>query len=260
MTDASPARARARRANLVHEAELPATALPGGPLSTRVAYDAASGCEHLVQELLEVAPGGSAACTAGDCDQVLFVLGGSGVLQLAGVTHALEAESGATIRPGEQYTLENPGAVPLTVHSVTLPLPPSDGETSQRQVVTRLADQEARAATGARQFRIVTDPAIGCPSATQFIGYIPPGRAPDHFHTYDEVIYVLDGQGLLHIGALHEPIGRGSCIHLTPRLVHSLENTGDSTMQVLGIFRPAGSPAEAYYPDGTLAYDYRNAE
>jgi hypothetical protein len=24
-------------------------------------------------------------------------------------------------------------------------------------------------------------------------------------------------------------------------------------MQVLGVFRPAGSPAEAYYPDGTPA-------
>jgi hypothetical protein len=24
-------------------------------------------------------------------------------------------------------------------------------------------------------------------------------------------------------------------------------------MKVLGVFRPAGSPAEAYYPDGTLA-------
>jgi hypothetical protein len=24
-------------------------------------------------------------------------------------------------------------------------------------------------------------------------------------------------------------------------------------MLVLGVFRPAGSPAEAYYPDGTLA-------
>ena len=246
-----------RRPNLVDERELAAVALSGDNVTARVAYDAASGCEHLVQQLLEVAPGLSAARTAGECDEVLFVLGGSGVLHLEGAGHTLETESGATIRPGERYTLENPGDVPLTIHSVTLPLPPTNVATGPRQVVVRLADQEARAATGARHFRLVTDPAVGCPSATQFIGYIPPGRAPDHFHTYDEVIYVLDGEGLLHIGALHEPIRRGSCIHLTPRLVHSLENTGGSTLQVLGIFRPAGSPAEAYYPDGTLAYDYR---
>jgi hypothetical protein len=35
--------------------------------------------------------------------------------------------------------------------------------------------------------------------------------------------------------------------------VHCLANTGESEMRVLGVFRPAGSPAEAYYPDGTLA-------
>jgi oxalate decarboxylase/phosphoglucose isomerase-like protein (cupin superfamily) len=36
-------------------------------------------------------------------------------------------------------------------------------------------------------------------------------------------------------------------------VVHCLENTGDSELRLLGVFRPAGSPAEAYYPDGTLA-------
>ena len=45
----------------------------------------------------------------------------------------------------------------------------------------------------------------------------------------------------------------GSCFHLPARLVHSLENFGPDEMLVLGVFRPAGSPAEAYYPDGTPA-------
>jgi hypothetical protein len=38
--------------------------------------------------------------------------------------------------------------------------------------------------------------------------------------------------------------------------VHSLENHGPGEMLVLGVFRPAGSPAEAYYLDGTAAYQY----
>ena len=45
----------------------------------------------------------------------------------------------------------------------------------------------------------------------------------------------------------------GSCIHLPARLVHCIENTGPGELRVLGVFRPAGSPAEAYYPDGTRA-------
>ena len=82
---------------------------------------------------------------------------------------------------------------------------------------------------------------------------IPPGRAPDHFHRYDEVIYVLEGEGELAIGGRTAPLRAGSCVHLPRTLVHCLANTGVGEMRVLGVFRPAGSPAEAYYPDGTLA-------
>jgi mannose-6-phosphate isomerase-like protein (cupin superfamily) len=108
---------------------------------------------------------------------------------------------------------------------------------------------EKGTATAGRQFVL----GAPCPSATQFIGLIPPGRAPDHFHYYDEVIYVLDGDGYLDIGGEQAPIRPGTCIHLPKTLVHSLANTGESEMRVLGVFRPAGSPAEAYYPDGTRA-------
>jgi quercetin dioxygenase-like cupin family protein len=123
-----------------------------------------------------------------------------------------------------------------------------------RTVVRRLADQEAEAATTEREFRIVADPASGLSAATHFVGYIPIARAPEHFHTYDEVIYVLDGRGTFHAGELHEPLAPGSCIQLPARAVHCLENTGENVMRVLGVFRPAGSPAAAYYPDGTPAY------
>jgi oxalate decarboxylase/phosphoglucose isomerase-like protein (cupin superfamily) len=42
-------------------------------------------------------------------------------------------------------------------------------------------------------------------------------------------------------------------VHLPARLVHCLANTGTADLRVLGVFRPAGSPAAAYYPDGTTA-------
>src|SRR5262249_4332196 len=134
-----------------------------------------------------------------------------------------------------------------------VPDPAAPPAGAARRTVVRLDEQEARAATADRAFRLVVDPGAGCGSVTQFVGEIPPGRAPDHFHTYDEVIYVLGGEGVLHVAGRHDPLGPGSCIHLSPRLVHSLENGGDAPMLVLGVFRPAGSPAEAYYPDGTPA-------
>jgi nitroreductase len=55
------------------------------------------------------------------------------------------------------------------------------------------------------------------------------------------------------LGGETEPLRPGTAIHLPARLVHCLENTGPGEMHVLGVFRPAGSPAVAYYPDGTQA-------
>jgi mannose-6-phosphate isomerase-like protein (cupin superfamily) len=116
-----------------------------------------------------------------------------------------------------------------------------------------LGGEERRDATADRQFVIGVSEESGCPSVTQFIGFVPPGRAPDHFHRYDEVLYILEGEGTLHIGGEQAPLRPGSCVHLPSRLVHCLENTGDGEMRLLGVFRPSGSPAEAYYPDGTPA-------
>jgi quercetin dioxygenase-like cupin family protein len=117
-----------------------------------------------------------------------------------------------------------------------------------------LVDAQLAGATAARRFQLGVTPAIGCRSATQFLGYIPPGRAPDHYHRYDEVAYVLGGNGVLHVeGEESQQIGAGSCIHFPAHLVHCIENAGAGDMTILGVFRPAGSPAEAYYPDGRLA-------
>ena len=67
------------------------------------------------------------------------------------------------------------------------------------------------------------------------------------------MIYILEGEGELMIGGRRAPLSPGSCVHLPARLVHCLANTGASELRLLGVFRPAGSPAEAYYPDGTPA-------
>jgi quercetin dioxygenase-like cupin family protein len=122
-------------------------------------------------------------------------------------------------------------------------------ETAAAHTLVGVDDAEEGQATAGRQFRLLAP----CATVTQFVGYIPVGRAPAHFHTYDEVVYVLEGQGELHIDGETAPLTAGSCVHLPARLVHCLENTGPGEMQVLGVFRPAGSPAEAYYPDGTKA-------
>jgi len=79
------------------------------------------------------------------------------------------------------------------------------------------------------------------------------GAAPAHYHLYDEVIYVLEGDGVMHMNASQTPVHPGSAIHLPARKLHTLANSGPGVMRVLGVFRPAGSPAAAFYPDGAPA-------
>jgi mannose-6-phosphate isomerase-like protein (cupin superfamily) len=229
--------------------------------------------ENLValdQDVIECEPGGSTGRATGEAEEVLFVIAGSGALRLGEESYALEPETGAYLAPGQQYELHNEGSGPLRIVCVRIrapagesdgspspspsPSPPGPASSSPRVVVRRLAEQEAQQATTERSFRIVADPTTGLRSATQFVGYIPPRRAPDHFHTYDEVIYVLEGTGTFRAGGTVRPIGAGSTIVLPARTVHCLENTGEEEMRLVAVFRPAGSPAHAYYPDGTPAY------
>ncbi len=97
--------------------------------------------------------------------------------------------------------------------------------------------------TGDRRFRVLFGPGDGGPDATQFVGEIPPGRAPEHSHPYDEVVLVLSGSGVVHLGSSDQPLRPGTCVHLPPGQPHCLENTGPDTLRVLGVFHPGGSPA-----------------
>ena len=109
-------------------------------------------------------------------------------------------------------------------------------------LLSPLADRPVEV-TGDRQFRVLFGPGNGCAAATQFVGEIPPGRAPEHSHGYDEVVLILAGEGVLHTGLGDHPLAPGSCVHLPPGLPHCLENTGRGTLRVLGVFHPGGSPA-----------------
>jgi mannose-6-phosphate isomerase-like protein (cupin superfamily) len=177
-----------------------------------------------------------------DCDEVVYVLDGSATTPFG----ELGRGTALFVSKGTPWTAEGDArGVSVLVHE---PAP-----STEPYAVVDLNAADEGTATAGRAFLLGATPGVGCHSVTQFIGLIPPGRAPDHFHRYDEVIYVLDGEGYLEIDGEQEPIRSGSCIHLPRTLVHCLANTGDREMRVLGVFTPAGSPAEAYYPDGTLA-------
>lgn len=171
----------------------------------------------------------------GDASEVLFVAGGAGTLRVGGEEHELDPESGAFLGPGESVEVESSnGRLDLVIVRAAAAEPAGER-------VVRYADESAEDAGIGREFRL-----LACSSATtQFIGLIPPGRAKMHNHPYDEVAYLIEGEGFLHWhDGTSVPIAPGSCIYF-PRLVfHSVENLGGTPMRIMGVFTPAGSPAD----------------
>ena len=208
----------------------------------RTLVDTAPGGDGLVRWRVEVPPGSWVEAAGGPGGELWFVIDGAGLLTCGDETAApILRDTALWLPPGARYLLAAAAGM-LTMDSVTLPAATGlPGGT----VVPRLARLEdcAVEVTGDRRFRVLFGPGNGCEAATQFVGEIPPGRAPLHSHTYDEVVLVLDGEGVLHAGPAEHPIAAGTCIHLPPGQQHCLENTGQATLRVLGVFHPGGSPA-----------------
>jgi mannose-6-phosphate isomerase-like protein (cupin superfamily) len=218
----------------------------GDTASVRVTIDRSSGSERLEQRLIRCTPGRSKPRSLEGVQQVLFVVSGQGTLVLDGRAHELEPDTGAYVAAGERFELDNPGPQELVVLAVSAPQDDESAPGSDRRTV-RYADRPTLPAGSDRKFSYLVDHEVGSLDVTQFLGVIAPGRAPDHSHVYDEVIYVMEGEGKLHLDGTETVIAGGSCIHLPPLVEHCLENSGDRPMRVLGVFHPAGDPASRAY-------------
>ncbi len=209
----------------------------------------------LTMKRLQVGPGDTAAVGDTAADTLLFVSHGAGVLD----TDALTEGTAALLAAGEHATLTagpgGLGAVLFAVGAATdlhAPIGPRERIVTTDQV-------EPGRATGSRSFQVLFGPHNGSTRATLFVGYIPPGKAPWHYHLYDEIVWVWQGRGRFHLGETAEELPAGAAFRLTPREIHIVENlSADRELAVLGLFTPAGSPSAAYLmPDIAAAYGAR---
>ncbi|MDT7603844.1 MAG: hypothetical protein QOF61_1841 [Acidobacteriota bacterium] len=215
------------------------------------------GAQAISLRVLEFAQGLSPGLRNPDCDEVLYALEGEAEVFIDGRPHLVESETGIYLRPCETLTVNNHVSQPLVLISSQCPEPTEEPEfvaalTSPvaqtlhtREPIVRLADRKA-VPTSDRWYRVLVDEEVGSEQVTQFVGSIPPGRAPDHFHTYEEVLFILRGAGRMWAGETSTEIGAGSCIYLPKRQIHCVENTGDDELRLLGVFYPAGSPSVRY--------------
>ena len=235
-----------------------------------------TGAQAISLRTMEFAPGLSPGIRNGNCDEILYVfdlerrhpvrlsehsertpsIDPSARIQINDHAYDLGPDTGIYIRPGEAFSIDNPGPDSILLVSSRCPDPdaapefvtpsttPSDSA-APRPPLVRLADRKAQP-TADRWYRVLVDDEVGSTNATQFVGSIPPGRAPDHFHHYEEVLFILKGEGRMWAGKTNTPIAAGSCIYLPKGQVHCVENTGKNELRLLGVFYPAGSPSVRY--------------
>jgi len=183
---------------------------------------------------LRLAELGASAWTRPAHDQVLYVLRGQGTVRLGDRLEQVAADTGLYVPAGQPIAAVRG---PLACACVDTP---AQADPDLEPVVVRVSDRPARP-TGDRWYRVLIEKQV-----TQFVGGIPPGRAPDHFHPYEEVLVILAGRGVLWAGRSSAPIAQGSCVYLPRGQLHCLENTGPGELRLVGVFYPAGSPAVRY--------------
>jgi mannose-6-phosphate isomerase-like protein (cupin superfamily) len=239
----------------------------------------ATGAQAISLRVMEFAPGLSLPIRNTDCDEILYVLerrlglerghparmserserqtvAAPATIFIDGQSFQVGPDTGIYIRPNQTVAVDNPGPDSVVIISSQCPDPDrapqfvdstatSDLPRSDQPPLVRLADQRAQP-TADRWYRVLVDDEIGSTQATQFVGSIPPGRAPDHFHHYEEVLFILKGEGRMWAGETNTPIAPGSCIYLPKGQVHCVENTGNGELRLLGVFYPAGSPSVRY--------------
>jgi mannose-6-phosphate isomerase-like protein (cupin superfamily) len=219
-----------------------------------------SGAAALSLRVLEAEAGGpTPGLRNGPCEEVLFVLAGRGTAHVDGWPHEIGPDTGLFVPPGACLTLVAAGPEPLSLVSAQCPDPgpalslepprlrPSR-EGAAVGATARLWERESRP-SGDRWYRVLIDDAMGSRQVTQFVGAIPPGRSPDHYHEYEEVLCFLAGEGRLWADDVSAPVGPGLCAFLPRGQVHCTENTGQGELRLLGVFYPAGSPAVSYAAD-----------
>jgi mannose-6-phosphate isomerase-like protein (cupin superfamily) len=219
--------------------QVPANPLGPG-LGVREMLNDQHGCRGLHQRRLQFTGGATLSGVAGGQGEAWYVISGSGALEVDG-SGTVELQPGTAVwikQPRRYQCRVRPGG-DLEIVAVTVRAGSGVDDSAPALWVATLKDCEPER-TGDREFRVLLSSGL---TFTQFAGLIPPGRAPAHQHSYDEVVHVLAGQGVVHLSGTSVQIGPGTSIYLPPYQSHCLENTGSGLLEVLGVFHPAGSPA-----------------
>jgi len=235
-----------------------------GNWTARIVICQTSGARRITQTVSEYASGSSGSSPAvvnPGSEEVLYAASGQGKCRIREFEYTLHSGIAVFVPPGAVYHIENTGREIVHIISSCCPEDPErrivnsalDGTIDRacRDDPRLLVDEELRADIRAgqdRRFRYLVDAELGSKQITQFVGWIPPSKAPVHYHVYEEAIFILQGHGVVHTEGASCEFTAGSSIYFPVGVRHCVENPGNSTIKLLGTFYPSGSPNEAYEP------------
>jgi mannose-6-phosphate isomerase-like protein (cupin superfamily) len=233
-----------QRARLRHQEEIEALPLQGARLQQLVDRDL--GAEHVMSYRLTVDPKASASHSHAGVEEALYVVQGLGEIRVETSSYPVRRGQAVFVPAGAEHSYRNSGVERLIIVGALAP-PVASADPA---VAPALMDEQRIPPTvmGERNFRVLVSPEVGCRSMTQFTGIIPTGHAPLHAHPHEEAVYIISGRGRLWIE--DQSVGElrpGSVVFFPIGVRHTLENTGEEPLKVLGAFSPAGSP-EAKLP------------
>ena len=240
------------------EADAVAECAPNDTVTLRTLIPGEYFAEPLVHRTLRAAVGRSLDRRDDRHDELLYVMAGTGVVVIGDERMEVEPTNALQVHAGETWHVEV-YEDELFLLSYLVPAPDTPWAAAHAKPVDRvvhvaqLGAQLAEAATGDRMFEVLFNRDRGSRGATMFVGFIPTSGAPDHYHLYDEICVIVRGTGTLHARGVVQPLAPGAAFHVAPRFLHALENPNSEDLWVLGVFRPEGSAAAAFYPDGTPA-------
>jgi CDGSH-type Zn-finger protein/mannose-6-phosphate isomerase-like protein (cupin superfamily) len=223
-----------------------------GSLAYQTLIGPQDGANHISLLRFIASPGTSPWRRQEDADTVLFVVSGTGVINIENKAFSVGPETGIFVQAGEAFRIETQET--LTLMAIICPQSdaafwPENADGTFHKVFSERrvgVDHDKASVMADRFFQILVDEQIGSKEITQFIGEVPLSRAAFHRHLYEEAILILSGEGMMWTENCRAPVKPGDIIFLAKRQGHSLECTDPGGLRLMGAFYPAGSPAINY--------------
>jgi CDGSH-type Zn-finger protein/mannose-6-phosphate isomerase-like protein (cupin superfamily) len=202
----------------------------------------------------QVAAGSSPVIAADGRHTVLFVLAGSGEIEIGARRFAVEPLTGLYVRPSEAYRVHNKSAAPLKFFvsngpgSEDLVLIDAMPAAFESQFPDRVAsiDPTQRHKMAERYYQMLVNREHGSSVVTQFIGNIPLSKAEPHRHLYEEALIFLNGDGVVWTERTKTAVSAGDVLFLPRKQVHSVQCTTPGGFDIVGVIYPGDNPSINY--------------